>query len=119
MFYANFDDHITDKLGVIVENWPLDKFCSPSDIGSQTEMTILIQALKSGTTRFRKLTTAELEDWRNQRLQGAMSRGSGDGETTIGAAGGDQGGRDSEENTEPMPPPPPSAHVDNISSQRK
>jgi hypothetical protein len=91
MYYANFDERITDKFGVVLEDWPLKRFCSPSDIGSQTELTVLIWAFESGSTRFCRLTTAELSDWREQQFQNALAKqGHGDGE------GGGEGGGDAE-----------------------
>jgi hypothetical protein len=110
MFYANFDEHITEKLGVVLENWPLKKFCSPSDIGSQAELNVLIQAFESGSTRFRRLTTAELSDWREQRFQNALARGghgdgegAGDGSVNAEVGSGMEGMEGSVPSNEPGP----------------
>ncbi|KAG1721553.1 uncharacterized protein EDB91DRAFT_1024695, partial [Suillus paluster] len=34
MYYQNFDSYITTKFHIILENWPLSKFCAPGDISS-------------------------------------------------------------------------------------
>lgn len=73
MYYQNFDSNITEKYGVIVENWVLRKFCSPSDVASRTELKMLLAAWQSGTTRFRKLSDEELEEWREKRFQAALN----------------------------------------------
>ena len=52
MFYQNFDDQVTRVHGVIVEGWPLSKFCSPGDVGSLTELQVLFNSWKSGSTCF-------------------------------------------------------------------
>jgi hypothetical protein len=72
MYYQNFDENITAKLGIIIENWPLSKFCSPSDIGSCNELKILFQAWQSGATCFRQLSDDEWEEWEEQRFQGKL-----------------------------------------------
>lgn len=74
MYYQNFDTYITAKLGVIIENWPLQKFCCPGDISSRTELTVLSHAWESNATRFRKLTDSEFNEWDNQRFQAVMDQ---------------------------------------------
>lgn len=69
MFYVNFDDHITAKTGVIMEGWPLPKFCNPSEINSTTELRVLCNAWKNGTARFQKMNQEEWERWDTNRLQ--------------------------------------------------
>ena len=63
MYYTNFEHAITEKYHVVLEGWPLERFCSPSDIQSRTEISVLMKSLESGATRFRKLSTTEFEDW--------------------------------------------------------
>ena len=63
MYYTNFNHAITEKYHVILEGWPLEKFCSPSDIQSQTEISVLMKSLESGATRFHKLSSTEFEQW--------------------------------------------------------
>jgi hypothetical protein len=75
MYYANFDDHITEKLGMILENWPPKKFCHPAEIGSQTELKVLIDAFESGATRFQRLSPEELPEWQESRFQDALNSG--------------------------------------------
>ncbi|KAF9524895.1 hypothetical protein CPB83DRAFT_752564, partial [Crepidotus variabilis] len=61
--YQDFDRAITLKHSVVLEGWPLDKFCSPSDIPTRNDITILREAFRSGRARFRRLSTKEYEDW--------------------------------------------------------
>ena len=63
MYYTNFEHAITEKYHVILEGWPLEKFCSPSDIQSRTEISVLMKSIESGATRFRKLSNTEFEQW--------------------------------------------------------
>jgi hypothetical protein len=74
MFYQNFDDNITTKYGVVLRNWPLQKFCSPSDIGSRNEVRVLYQAWESGTTYFQKMTEEEYNEWDKARFQNAVDQ---------------------------------------------
>ena len=67
MNYSNFEDAITEKHGIVLENWPLPKFCSPSDIKSRNEVKVLLRAWESGTTRFRLMSDAEWEKWSERR----------------------------------------------------
>jgi hypothetical protein len=68
MYYTNFDNAITEKYHVVLEGWPLEKVCNPSDIRSRTEISVLMTSLESGATRFRKLSTTEFEQWCEKRL---------------------------------------------------
>ncbi|KAI0689913.1 hypothetical protein BC835DRAFT_1418140 [Cytidiella melzeri] len=69
MFYSDFYHHITEKYGIIIENWPLPVFTSPGSIGSRIELNTLFNAWESGATRFRRLTPAELIEWERQQAQ--------------------------------------------------
>ncbi|KAI0338444.1 hypothetical protein BDW22DRAFT_1313901, partial [Trametopsis cervina] len=71
MYYNDFEVHITNKFGIIVENWPLKTFASPSNIGSRLELDTLFHAWESGATRFKRLSPTELIEWQRQR---AMTR---------------------------------------------
>ncbi|KAG0708174.1 hypothetical protein DFH29DRAFT_871091 [Suillus ampliporus] len=72
MFYSNFDTQITAKHGVVVDNWPLKNFVSPSDIGSTMELRVLHNTLKTGVMTFRKMTHDEWEQWDKERFQSAL-----------------------------------------------
>ncbi|KAF8828048.1 hypothetical protein HHX47_DHR4001012 [Lentinula edodes] len=63
MYYKNFEHHITEQHGIIVKNWPLMKFCNPSEIHTSTEIRILINSWTSGTTFFYKMSLLEWEEW--------------------------------------------------------
>ena len=60
MFYENFEDHITAKYGLVIEGWPLDKIISPGAINSRPELTVLLNAWKTGVARFRRLAPEEV-----------------------------------------------------------
>jgi hypothetical protein len=72
MFYVNFEENIMAKYGVVCEGWPLQKFCSPGDIGSHTEVKVLDSAWTTGTARFRKMSKAEFEQWDEDRFQAKL-----------------------------------------------
>ncbi|KAG6848320.1 hypothetical protein H0H93_001197 [Arthromyces matolae] len=67
MYYHNFDTKITERYAVVVKNWPLPKFCSPSEVASRIELDILLNAWKSGTTYFHKMSHAEYTEWLESR----------------------------------------------------
>jgi hypothetical protein len=93
MFYSNFDDNITSKYGVVIENWPLKKFCSPGDISSKPELQVLYHAWKSGSTVFRKMSRTEFEDWEDarfrERLAETVSNGADNNGSTHRVSGTD------------------------------
>lgn len=68
MTYDRFDDHITQKYGVVVRNWPLKEFCNPSSVGSRIELETLYNGWQSGVTRFEKLTKEEMMRWEKERF---------------------------------------------------
>jgi len=72
MYYNNFDSHITQVYKVVIENWPIRKFCRPSDIGSCNEIQLVINAFQSGAACFRKLTDVEYELWMQDQFQKTM-----------------------------------------------
>jgi hypothetical protein len=74
MSYQNFEDSITDKFGVIIENWPLKNFCSPNDVKSRNEINVLYHAWESGSTCFRRMGNEEWKKWQEDRFQSAMSQ---------------------------------------------
>ena len=79
MYYTNFDRAITEKYQVVLEGWPLEKFCSPSEIASQNEVSVLMTSFESGATRFRKLSPMEFKKW--------SSRSNVTDESTAGLTG--------------------------------
>lgn len=82
MFYVGFESHITEKLGIILVNWPLAQLVSPGAIGSRLELQTLYNAWSSGATHFRRLSPAELELWQNTRFNNLLASTSGPGETS-------------------------------------
>src|SRR5277367_610883 len=74
MNYANFEGAITEKHGIIIENWPLKTFCCPSDIKSRNEVKVLLHAWESGITHFRLMSAQEWEGWSEARFQQALEK---------------------------------------------
>ena len=73
MYYTNFDHAIIEKYHVILEGWPLEKFCSPSEIVSRNEVSVVMASFESGTTRFRKLSPTEFEKWSEERFSATIN----------------------------------------------
>ncbi|KAF4575240.1 hypothetical protein EYR36_006598, partial [Pleurotus pulmonarius] len=70
MNYANFTEAITAKYGLVLTGWPLpDKFCSPGDLSSRNELSILQHAWLTKQARFRKMSEEEFEAWKTQRME--------------------------------------------------
>ncbi|CDO75777.1 hypothetical protein BN946_scf184365.g3 [Trametes cinnabarina] len=67
MKYSKFH-RITEEFGIIVENWPLTRFCAPGDISSRTELEVLLHAWKTDSARFRCLSDDEWEEWRLRQV---------------------------------------------------
>ncbi|RDX40950.1 hypothetical protein OH76DRAFT_1301104, partial [Lentinus brumalis] len=62
MFYVNFEEHITLKFGIVLENWPLKRFAAPGSL-SRVELEVLLKAWENKTTFFRQLTDEEWSEW--------------------------------------------------------
>ena len=77
MYYTNFDRAITEKYHVILEGWPLEKFCSPSEIVSQNEVSVVMASFESGATRFRKLSPMEFEKWSEEHFNATINATTG------------------------------------------
>ncbi|KAG1745381.1 uncharacterized protein EDB91DRAFT_1080309 [Suillus paluster] len=78
MYYTNFDTNITAKYRVVLEKWPLSKFCCPGDISSCNELRVLYHAWNTNTTCFRQLSDVEFKDWENGRCDDKMAEMSRD-----------------------------------------
>ena len=68
MSYVNFDKAITERYGIVIENWPLTKFRAPGEICSRPELEILVTSWTSGATRFRSMSDEEWMAWRTTQL---------------------------------------------------
>ncbi|KAK7434981.1 hypothetical protein VKT23_019886 [Stygiomarasmius scandens] len=75
MYYKNFDDHITAKYGIKIVNWPLEKFCCPSELSTRVDVQVLRNAWESGSTYFYKMTSAEWNEWDKKRFEDALASG--------------------------------------------
>ena len=89
MIYTNFEDAITAKHGIVLENWPLKEFCNPSAIKSRNEVVVLLRSWESGTTRFRRMDTREWEAWSETRFQQEQAPASTSGTGDDGMADND------------------------------
>ncbi len=69
MFYVNFEEHITLKFGIVLENWPLKRFAAPGSL-SRVELEVLLKAWENKTTFFRQLTDEEWSEWRDAYRDG-------------------------------------------------
>ncbi len=65
MFYPSFDDQITAKHGVVLENWPVPQFRNPSGM-THLEAEVVLRAFVSNTTRFRSMPGIEWAAWKEQ-----------------------------------------------------
>jgi hypothetical protein len=72
MFYKNFEDHITWKTGIVIRNWPLPGFCSPSEVASMAELDILQNGWTSGATHFYMLMPSEFREWQAEQREGTV-----------------------------------------------
>ena len=63
MEYDRFNELITARHQIVVKNWPLKKFCNPSNITSRIKLELLYNTWQSGVTYFQKLTDQEMEAW--------------------------------------------------------
>ncbi|KAI0676302.1 hypothetical protein C8Q78DRAFT_1141482 [Trametes maxima] len=104
--YTSFDTRITLRFGIIIENWPLKKFCAPGEINSRPELDILVSAWKSGATRFRTLDDEEWAEWR-MKWEGAGGLAGRCENAHNEDAGGDVGA----DTKTVMPPPAPAAPI--------
>ncbi|KAF9499161.1 hypothetical protein BDN71DRAFT_1503210 [Pleurotus eryngii] len=70
MNYTNFSDAITAKFGVVITSWPLpDKFCSPGDITSKNELTVLCHAWVTKQVHYKKMNDDEFSAWRLEHVE--------------------------------------------------
>ncbi|KAL6298785.1 hypothetical protein BKA93DRAFT_743471, partial [Sparassis latifolia] len=83
MVYLNFDTQITAKFGVVIENWPLPKFCCPGDVGSHTKLEILFGSWESGRTCFRSMPDEEWMQWLERRSRQVTTEAGDDQEDTV------------------------------------
>ena len=70
MYYINFDEHITNTYGVVLDAWPLQKFAAPGSFNSLPVLTILYNAWQNGATRFRSLSDNEWDAWKKAHADG-------------------------------------------------
>jgi hypothetical protein len=93
MYYTNFSESITAKWRVVCEGWPLKKFCSPADLSTRNEVELLSNSWKNGTTKFRRLSDEEFQNWEQERFEVAVNEmtgeddytGDGDGDVDLGS----------------------------------
>ncbi|THG93815.1 hypothetical protein EW026_g7524 [Hermanssonia centrifuga] len=66
MSYQAFDT-ITDKHGIVVQNWPLSVFQAPSKYNSRLEVDALYNAWETNGARFYQLSHDEYQAWKQGR----------------------------------------------------
>lgn len=88
MYYTNFPDKITAKYRVVIDHWPLKKFCSPADLTSKNEVEVLMQAWMTGSAKFRRLSDEEWAQWHRDRVEAL---------TEDSAVGGQDSGEEMED----------------------
>ncbi len=64
IWYVGFEKRITLKYGVVLENWPLEKFAPPGNFCSIPVLNILKSAFEEGRTFFRTMDDAEWNIWK-------------------------------------------------------
>lgn len=69
MQYTGFDEKITKKYGIIIENWPPVQFVPLSWQSNMRETLTLYHAWKSGSTKFRQLSKEEKRQWDETRAR--------------------------------------------------
>ena len=86
--YVDFETSMTERHGIVCENWPLPNFCAPGSINSLPELEVLYRAWSTGITTFRRLSPEEWHRFKEvrtqQRLQAAILQ------TTLAAVGAAQ-----------------------------
>jgi hypothetical protein len=88
MHYVGFDEAITLKYGLILEHWPLPSFRSPANLTIMNDIRILLNAFKSGATKFRKLSNDEYEAF-STTFTSQQAASAADGSTPDGPRAGD------------------------------
>ncbi|KAG2361284.1 hypothetical protein BDR07DRAFT_1222516, partial [Suillus spraguei] len=78
MYYTNLDTNITVKYHMVLEKWPLSKFCCPGDISSRNELHVLYYAWNTNTMCFWQLSDVKFKDWENGRFDDKMAKMSRD-----------------------------------------
>ncbi|KAG6880475.1 hypothetical protein C0993_006551, partial [Termitomyces sp. T159_Od127] len=72
MVYTGFEEKFTVSYGVVIENWPIERFHLPSDL-TRPEVDILLSTWTSKTTFFWKMEEDEWAKWRNNRAAALAS----------------------------------------------
>lgn len=93
MCYAGFTERITKRYGIVVKNWPLERFENPSSISTGAAVETLLNSWISGTTYFYRMSTQEFKNWLDafnaNALEGstvAVTNAVGDGQGSSNAA---------------------------------
>ncbi|KAG6895203.1 hypothetical protein C0992_002603 [Termitomyces sp. T32_za158] len=67
MTYVGFEDRFTVPYGMLIEKWPLSRFCAPSEL-TRAEVDVFLGTWTSGMTHFRKMPDQEWEKWHEEHL---------------------------------------------------
>ncbi|PPQ79250.1 hypothetical protein CVT24_007508 [Panaeolus cyanescens] len=85
MIYVNFASRMTLVHRIVVEGWPLKKFCNPSEIGARADLEVLFQSLQNNNTRFKRLDDSEYEEFCLTYQQTLPSDGAEPGDIVPGS----------------------------------
>lgn len=83
MYYTGFAERITKRYGIVVKNWPFERFENPSSISTGAAVETLLHSWNSGATHFYRMSSQEFKDWldaHNATASEANMGGNGVGE---------------------------------------
>lgn len=63
MYYSGFTERITLRYGIVVKNWPLERFENPNSISTGAAVSTLLNSWVSGATHFHRMPTQEFKEW--------------------------------------------------------
>ncbi|KAI0739799.1 hypothetical protein C8Q80DRAFT_1274817 [Daedaleopsis nitida] len=67
MYYVNFEDRITMRYGLVIENYPPERFAAPGSFSSVLILNVLHTSWGNGITRFRELSNDEWQAEPNRK----------------------------------------------------
>ena len=79
ILYSNFEKSMTLTHHIQLVGWPLKKLCSPNDMKSQMEVSLVLSGFESGTTYWKHLDDEEWEEWRKALWAGPTGCGRREG----------------------------------------
>lgn len=105
MYYTGFTERITMCYGIVIKNWPLERFENPSSISTGAAVATLLNSWVSGATHFYRMSVQEFKNW-TEAYQ-ASKEGTVSVANHAGSSAVEQGGAEPV-NTAPQGIPAPS-----------